>query len=74
MMGCSQEVLTSNIGVSNIVAINITAMVSRYHDQPHHAYGSDTASKISVPRYPHEKEKPSAYIKPVTKMPVRIDF
>lgn len=73
MMGCSQEVLTSNIGVSNIVAIT-EAMVSRYHDQPHHTYASDTASKISVPGYPHEKEKPSAYIKPVTKMPVRIDF
>lgn len=73
MMGCSQEVLTSNIGASNIVVAN-DAMVSRYHDQPHHTYGSDTASKISVPRYPHVKEKPSAYLKPVTKMPVRIDF
>ena len=79
MMGCSQEVLTSNIGGiniggSNIDAINIDAMVSRYHDQPHHTYGSDTASTTLVSRYPHEKEKTSAYIKPVTKMPVRIDF
>ena len=67
-MGCSQEVLTSNIVVITDV------MVSRYHDQPHHTYASDTASKILVSGYPHEKEKPSAYLKPVTKMPVRIDF
>ena len=73
-MGCSQEVLTSNIVAGSDDAINIGIMVSRYHEQPHHTYGSNTGSTTSVSRYPHEKEKTSAYIKPVTKMPVRIDF